>query len=123
MARRVVTVITLIDDLTHEEVPDGDGATIRYAFDGNEYEIDLTVHNAELLRKALEPYIAVSRRTRAAPVTRQRAARGEPTVYKTVAARRWCWNHGFPDLPDRGRLPEEARRAYLEAHPSITKFD
>lgn len=122
MARRVVTTITLIDDLTGDEVPETEGSTVKYSFEGNEYEIDLTRHNIELFQKALEPYISNSRKVKSAPRA-PRAPRGMPTVYKTIAARRWCKNHGFPNLPDRGRLPEEARQAYLDAHPSITKFD
>ncbi|MCU1671361.1 MAG: hypothetical protein JWP40_4288 [Blastococcus sp.] len=53
MAKRVV----LIDDLD-----DSEGAeTIRYAVDGQEYEIDLSEKNAERFRTMLKEFIDASR--------------------------------------------------------------
>ena len=46
MAQR--TVITLIDDLDRREI-EADGQTIRFAYQGIQYEIDLSEKNAKKL--------------------------------------------------------------------------
>lgn len=62
MAKRVRTIVTVIDDLTGEEQPEGTGQTVHYALDGKHYEIDLSDKNAEGLRELLAPIIRASRR-------------------------------------------------------------
>jgi hypothetical protein len=46
------TVTTLVDDLDHREI-ESDGQTIRFAYQGIQYEIDLSEKNAKKLDKAL----------------------------------------------------------------------
>ena len=53
MAQKIV----LIDDLDGSEA----STTLRYAIDGQEYEIDLSEENAEKFRTTLAPYIEKSR--------------------------------------------------------------
>ena len=55
------TVTTLVDDLDHREI-ESDGQTIRFAYQGIQYEIDLSEKNAKKLDKALAPFVAAARR-------------------------------------------------------------
>lgn len=66
MARKVNVVLT--DDLD-EEVPADE--TICFAFEGREYEIDLTVEHAEEMRSLFARYIASARKTGRAPTRRR----------------------------------------------------
>jgi hypothetical protein len=50
MAQKVI--ITLVDDLTLEELQNGAGTTVHFGFDGNNYEIDLSNDNADKFREA-----------------------------------------------------------------------
>ena len=53
-------VITLIDDSDHKDI-EADGQTIRVAYQGIQYEIDLSEKNAKKLDKALAPFLAAAR--------------------------------------------------------------
>lgn len=76
--------------------------TIRFAFDGTDYEIDLNAKNTAALRKQLAPYIEHARRD-------GRASSGRPG--RTAANRRrsgdiraWAKEHGLT-VSERGRIP------------------
>jgi hypothetical protein len=72
MAQKVT--VALEDDL------DGGPAaeTVRFAFDGAAYEIDLSTKNAAAFRKQLAPYREHARKGRACTVTPVCARRGQP---------------------------------------------
>ena len=83
--------IILIDDV--------DGSTpatetIRFAFDGSHYEVDLCTDNATRLRDALAPFIAVGRRSgvergsRVVPVKRKYTPRKTAAVVAAAEAPR-----------------------------------
>ena len=72
MARKVT--VALEDDLTGGPAQE----TVRFAFEGTDYEIDLNAKNAAALRKQLGPYLEHARR--AGPPQARRAGR-------TVASR------------------------------------
>ena len=59
MAQRAL--IKLVDDLDHQEI-EADGQTVRFAYQGIQYEIDLSDKNAKKLDKALAPFVAAARR-------------------------------------------------------------
>lgn len=61
MARKTRVVSWLVDDLTGEDLPEGEGQTVIYGLDGRTYEIDLSDHNADQIRQLLAPLIAASR--------------------------------------------------------------
>src|SRR5215831_9593794 len=96
MAQKVT--VALEDDL------DGGPAaeTIRFAFGGVDYEIDLSAKNASRFRKQLAPFIEHART----------AGRGQPRRPGRTAASRqrsgdiraWAKQHGIT-VSDRGRIP------------------
>lgn len=57
MAQRIETY--LVDDLDGSSAAEG---TIRFAVDGNEYEIDLTARHAAEFRSALNVYVGAARK-------------------------------------------------------------
>jgi hypothetical protein len=103
VAREVIE--KLVDDL------DGGVAdeTVGFGLDGATYEVDLSKKNAAALRKALAPYVNVSRRggrstgtsTKRKPSTpRGRVQRD----YDILQLREWAGANGI-ELPSRGRIP------------------
>lgn len=85
MAKRVRTIVTIIDDLSGAELPEGEGETVLYSMDGKHYEIDLSKENAGQFREFMQPIIKASRRqdgkrngsagkAKAAVVTAERAS-------------------------------------------------
>lgn len=106
MAKR--TQIILTDDMSGETIKDGKGGTITFGLDGVEYEIDLTDKNADKLRAALADYTAVATR-----IGRRTGTRGQRTQSGPSAreVRDWARSNGY-QVPDRGRIPTEVRRAF-----------
>ena len=117
MAKRTV----IIDDLTGDT-----GARTRtLAFDGVEYEIDLTDASFADLRAALKPYLRAAR-----PVSggTGRASRtpaessgsspkrrpGSKPAPESAAIRAWARSVGMP-VTERGRVPAEVRAAWQAA--------
>lgn len=70
MAQRTV----LIDDLDGTEGAE----TVRFAFNGANYEIDLNSKNVEKMMKALQPFIDKGRKTSAAPKRAAQLGPGAP---------------------------------------------
>lgn len=104
------TLVQLVDDFSGEAIDDGAGRTIRYAFEGAEYEIDLDNAHIEEFANALEPYVRASRRvagrrktTGGAP---RRGARSE-----TADIRDWAKSEGL-QIAERGRIPAEIVERY-----------
>lgn len=106
MAQRVQVILE--DDL------DGSSAseTIRFSLDGTDYEIDLSPSNAEKLRNDLGRWVDSARK-----VTRRRkSSRSAPQPAGTASEiREWARSQGM-QISNRGRVPSEARQAYLEAN-------
>jgi hypothetical protein len=99
----------LVDDLDG-----GDAAeTVRFAYDGIDYTIDLSTKNAGKLRKALGPYVDNGVKTTPG---RKAATRIEDTVAGRALIRTWARKNGWPELSDRGRIPAEATAAYRRAN-------
>ena len=102
----------LVDDLDGGEASE----TVEFALDGTSYEIDLSEENARKLRDTLAPYIAEGRRLGA----RRRSGRGRAAARPAGAGsaaeiRQWARANGV-NVPDRGRVPAEVRKAYEAAH-------
>ena len=96
-------VIIMIDDITGKELPVGAGDTVRFALDGDTYEIDLDAKTADKLRQLLQKYASSGRRTSpsAAPRRRQAPVR---TAASSTTVRAWAAAHGIK-ISDRGRVP------------------
>lgn len=117
MATRTVTIMT--DDISGKDITE-EGRTVRFALDGQAYEIDLSTDHAAGLREALAPYIAAARRT-LAPVTRGRAAATAAPKssygYTPGEVRAWARKHDLPHNP-QGRLSNALVEAWRANDPS-----
>jgi len=106
MAQR--TVIRLVDDLDGTEIVDGAGETVAFAFDGRQYEIDLTNDHADEMRAALDRYLRAGRkvggRQRHAPGAATVAKAAPPVDYSAQAVRAWAKANKI-DVSPRGRIP------------------
>lgn len=106
MAQRVE--VHLVDDIDGKP---GD-QTVSFGLDGVNYDIDLSDKNAEKVRAALAPYVAVARRTGKAPSKgKGKGGNGGPNPRDVRA---WAKDQGM-DVPDRGRIPAEVTAAYESA--------
>jgi hypothetical protein len=109
--------ITLVDDLDGSTIDD-DGSTVRFAFDGTSYEIDLTTKNADKLRSILEPYTNAARRVRSGGsisgfTIGSSPRKSDPARLKAI--REWANANGRP-VADRGRIPNDITEAYDAAN-------
>ena len=103
MSRRVQTVVHIEDDI------DGGKAdqTIRFAWQGTTYEIDLSNKNAKAFEKAIAPYVDHARRVRGKHSAKPTA--GKRTDLADI--RKWAQKNGYQVSP-RGRLAAEVIQAY-----------
>lgn len=108
MARKVVTLTTLIDDLDGQALEDGQGETLKFGLDGSQYEIDLSKDNARELRDFLKRYVKVAR-----PASGRRGAgsANRNSKEELAAARAWLRDNGH-EVSDRGRIPNELMELY-----------
>jgi len=103
VARQIIQ--SLIDDI------DGGTAheTVRFAFDGIDYEIDLSNKNAAAFRKAANKYVDAGRRQSRSLTRRagtRTSGRGPAVVDREQnnAIREWARRNG-KSVSDRGRIP------------------
>jgi hypothetical protein len=102
--------VQLIDDISGEDAQE----TLRFSLDGADYEIDLAEENAAALRAALAPFIAHGRRVRSAPGSRSTAT-VPSSREETQRIRQWAMANGYSPN-SRGRISQDIRKAYDEAH-------
>lgn len=109
MAQRVQ--IILEDDF------DGTAAdeTVLFGLDGAEYEVDLSVENAQGLRDALAPWVAVARKTGGRRKRVTAPASKSPAGSSTSDIRAWAQANGH-EVSSRGRVSADIREAYEKAH-------
>lgn len=94
------TVVEFIDDLDGSHAH----ATVRFGYEGLEYEVDLSEKNVAVLRDALTPFIEVARKVRGGVA--------EPDLFHTEtpvdpkAVRQWARSQGI-EIPARARVPQE----------------
>ena len=106
MARKVIVVLE--DDL------DGTPAdeSLRFAFDGPEYEIDLSGTNAARFREQLTPFIEHARK--AGRGQDRQLARAAGNRQRSGQARAWAKAHGIAII-ERGRIPATFVEQYQAA--------
>ena len=105
MAQKVT--VELEDDLTGGPAEQ----TVRFAFEGSDYEIDLSAKNAAAFSKQLAPYLEHAHR--AGP----RAGRPARTVagrQRSGDIRAWAKEHGLA-VSERGRIPAGVVEQYQAA--------
>jgi Lsr2 len=116
MAQRIIE--QYIDDLDGCE--GSDVATVQFALDGVQYEIDLSKANHERLREALSDFVGSARRTggrlRVASSGNGNGGGGRRSGPnpKVQAIRDWARTEGLA-ISDRGRVPATVRERYEEA--------
>lgn len=115
------TIRLLLDDMEEGEVEADD--TVKFGLDGKEYEIDLSKKNATRLRKVVGEFA-----DRARPAERSRrktktatAARAQPNREHSMAIREWARNNGYPNLTNRGRIPDEVLDKFEKEHKEGAK--
>ncbi|HEY6797232.1 MAG TPA: Lsr2 family protein [Kineosporiaceae bacterium] len=114
MAQKVVTLLT--DDITGKEIPEGDGATIDFAFQGYTYTIDLDAKNAKKFRDTMALYIEHARRTgKSNVVPLRRSGERRTSDVDPSEVRAWAEENGYEVSP-RGRIKAEIVEAYKAAH-------
>ena len=87
MAQKVT--VALEDDLTGGPADQ----TVRFAFGGTGYEIDLSAKNAAAFRKLLAPYVEHARKAGRAPS--RRAGRTASSRQRSGDIRAWAQQHGL----------------------------
>ena len=106
MAQKVDVVLE--DDLTGGPAEQ----TIRFAFEGTDYEIDLNAKNAAKFSKQLAPYLAHARRAGRAQA--RRPARTAFSRQRSGDIRAWAHEHGLA-VSERGRIPASVVEQYNAA--------
>jgi nucleoid-associated protein Lsr2 len=100
--------VVLDDDLTGGPAEQ----TIRFAFAGTDYEIDLNAKNAAAFSKQLAPYLEHARRAGRAQARRPgRTAAGRQ---RSGDIRAWAKEHGLA-VSERGRIPASVMEQYTAA--------
>jgi len=96
-----------VDDLHYqhegEQVPAEE--SVEFGLDGKHYRVDLTHQNAKTLRELLAPFIAVA--------TQEKQGSRRRSREEMRAFRAWARSAGW-QLSDKGRIPDDARKAYEE---------
>lgn len=95
------TLVQLVDDLTGESISDDSGRTVRFAFDGAEYEIDLSHAHVEEFQTAVDPYVRASRRVAGRRKSSSGSSRG--AAGQTAEIREWAESQGL-QVASRGRI-------------------
>jgi hypothetical protein len=101
------TIIEVTDDLDGSKADE----TLHFAFEGAEFEIDLSKVHADGMRAALDPYMSAGRKTGGR--RRNRAAATDGDQIKDI--RDWAKKQGLK-VSDRGRVSADVREAYAKAH-------
>jgi hypothetical protein len=111
MAQKVS--VTLVSDLSGDEIKDGKGETVTYSLDGVTYEVDLTSKEADKFRGLFQDHIAVSRKVGGRRGRKSSGSTGSGSDAKAIRA--WAKDQGI-DVPERGRIPAELREQYDASH-------
>jgi hypothetical protein len=106
MAQKVSVILE--DDLTGGPAEQ----TIRFAFDGTDYEIDLNAKTAAAFSKQLAPYLEHARRAGRAPS--RRPERTAANRHRLGDIRAWAKEHGL-QVSERGRIPATVVEQYHAA--------
>lgn len=108
IVKKTKKIVEVVDDF------DGTPAdqTVRFAFNGASYEIDLNRAHFEEFAEAIQPYIKAGRKTGS---TRRRGNAGNPTQrLETAKIRAWAKENGH-NVSERGRIPAEVVEEYRKA--------
>jgi Lsr2 len=107
MAQKIVTMLT--DDVDGSEASE----SLSFTWEGHEYRIDLNEKNADKFRKAMAPYLASAQRVGRAK--RRDKSPGRRASTDAAVVRAWAVEQGY-EVTERGRIPNDVREAYDNAH-------
>lgn len=105
------TRVVFVDDLSGDELPEGQGQTVSFGLDGSSYEIDLNREHADELRQAFKRYVDAARKVGGRQTTRRITASRQDVT----AVREWARANGH-QVSERGRIPKAVAEAYAAAH-------
>ncbi len=106
------TEVVLVDDLDGATPA---GATVKFALDSAEYEIDLSDENAAAMREALSRYIRAARKVSSSRGRRAtEPASSAYSGYDPAAVRAWAAGRGITVSP-RGRIKADIVEQYRAA--------
>jgi Lsr2 len=105
MAQR--TQVLYIDDIDGSEAE----GTVRFRFDGTDYEIDLNKEHADQFAEAIGPFVAAARKTSPS----RRPARAGGARHDLSNVRAWARDQGIK-VSERGRIPADVLAKYNAAH-------
>jgi hypothetical protein len=106
MAQKVTVILE--DDLTGGPAKQ----TVRFGFDGSDYEIDLNAKNAAAFGKQLAPYLEHARKAGRAQT--RRAGRATAGRQRSGDIRAWAREQGLA-VSERGRIPASVAEQYHAA--------
>ena len=106
MAQR--TQVLYVDDIDGSEAE----GTVRFRFDGTDYEIDLNKEHADQFNRAIAPFVAAARKISPSRRPAQGARKGRPDLSNVRA---WAREQGIK-VSDRGRIPADVLAKYQAAH-------
>lgn len=114
MAQVVHTVIT--DDITGEELDEGEINIVELTFQGRSFRGDLGTESLAELEKLLDPYLEAFERVGGRRKSaKAKARRHSGPEVDTAAVRAWALENGHT-VSDRGRIAKGVLDAYLAAH-------
>lgn len=104
--------VVLYDDMTGDEIAEGDGDTVHFGLGNQQYEIELSLESQSKFYDTIGYWRDHARKVQVHRVSRPAASRRESTH-----VREWAIDQGLLALnQDRGRIPEEVHAAYKRAH-------
>lgn len=115
MARK--QYITMVDDLTGNELGEGEHQTITYSVDGTTYEVDLSHENARIMRDELGKYLAVSRTVNLGHTRRTSKPRAEVDRDRSKQIRAWAIHKGLMSDTARGRIKGDIVKMWEDRSP------
>ncbi|MFN3004971.1 MULTISPECIES: histone-like nucleoid-structuring protein Lsr2 [Mycolicibacterium] len=122
MAEKVVRL--LIDDISGEELKDGEGERLDFTWRGVTYRIDLSSSNVAKFEKAIQPYVNAAAKVsggRGRPKGSGSGSKSSMPKEQRNAIRTWANANGF-SVGDRGRISQEVIDAFEAAHESKPAF-
>ncbi|MGW4718237.1 histone-like nucleoid-structuring protein Lsr2 [Nocardia sp. NPDC004260] len=112
MARKVRTVVDVIDDFTGKI--DAAADTVDFSYRGTAYQIELGPESAAQLEQALAPFISVARKVKKTSKTHgAKSTAAQSDERKRI--RKWARENGHNVAPV-GRIDRDVIAAYHRAH-------
>lgn len=116
MATRQMSV--LVDDLTGEDIPEGQGRTVTLMVNDKSTQLDLSLDNLTKLEQTLAPYFSARGEAFSEPKPRRTNLPTQKTAGNRQALgeiRKWAKRNGYK-VSERGRIPYAVMDAYTRSH-------